>query len=387
MKILVINTYGGSLLLGTSATQHEIIGSYEDAGFGMEIQKANFPNLEFIEKIKDWPKQDLSEVLVIAHPPCSAFSVQNSSWYERGPHSKAFNCTRKVLEYSMENKAIAIAIESVVGACAGAWDVHQEYADKYGYYLYRILQNGCMFVPQWRQRFWAVYIRKGVAPTSMVWTLTPNWQKIKDVTEHYECGPSAGNTDLLLEKLKEKMRPICDKETWDYFFNTNHGEGILKLFPKKFSRELIPSILGTYASGMLVYLDPEGLAGVLMGGTWWYMNGRNLSESAYKRIMGFPANYIFPDRYRKGMRTYLSKSVIPQVATWIINNIHEHLLKVIINSPYIIEIMPSEIADFRISRKAWGRSFPPLRHWDDRPAVSFPDNSLVEDILGRIYAK
>ena len=42
MNTLIINTYGGSLLLGANAVPGaNIIGSFEDCGFGVAITKVN----------------------------------------------------------------------------------------------------------------------------------------------------------------------------------------------------------------------------------------------------------------------------------------------------------------------------------------------------------
>ena len=84
MKTLIINSYGGSLVLGAKAVGAEIIGSYEDHNFGLGIQQAIFDDIKFVAYRKDWKPQDLRDVFVIAHPPCSAFSVQNTSRTARG---------------------------------------------------------------------------------------------------------------------------------------------------------------------------------------------------------------------------------------------------------------------------------------------------------------
>lgn len=112
-----------------------------------------------------------------------------------------------------------------------------------------------------------------------------------------------------------------------------------------------------------------------------------MSESAYKRIMGFPVDYIFPEKprnYRKDMRTYLSKGVIPAVATWILGIMATHLgqhhplndlrstspdpcpCRSCTRSGYDITIGPYEIADFRFPRKLWMKEeLPRLRHEDE----------------------
>src|SRR5439155_6327803 len=146
--------------IGTTAAGLPIRGSYEDAGFGLSLQMVNFPDLEFRATVDDWPDhQDLRRTIVLAHPPCSAFSRQTPKG-RTGIQSDAFACTKRVLSYAMRRGAVAIAIESVQPALEGAKAVHDGYARRHGYHLYRVLQNAISFgVPQWRPRFWAVFVR------------------------------------------------------------------------------------------------------------------------------------------------------------------------------------------------------------------------------------
>jgi len=393
MKVLAINSYAGSLVLGARDLGCNIIGSYEDAGFGLEIQRANIPDLHFIANRRDWPSQDLSDTIVIAHPPCSAFSVQNCSPTARGVNSEAFACTKVVLQYAVENNALGIAIESVMGALGGAWNAHQDYADAYGYHLYRILENGCMYGCQWRERFWVLYVKEGVASPNMRFAIQPTYQTVYETTWNWEDGPSAGNQDVLLEKQKERLikdAKLTDEEM-SYLFDPQSPPHPTKalgtiLYEKKFKTEYSTSMdkwdvfqlyIGGFASGTMVFLDPDGLAPVLMGGSHWYMNGRNVSEDAFKRIMGFPGDYYFPDyprSYRNQMRMYLSKGVMPPIAQWILEETAVHLgmtdgLNLTHTQPkYELECEPNHIVDFRIKKDDWwlrDSTLPPLRREED----------------------
>lgn len=419
MRVIAINSYGGSLLLGAQTLGAEIIGSYEDTGFGIPIQQANFPHLDFRPMRKDWPAQDLSEVVVIAHPPCSAFSVQNNNPKKKGVDSDAFACTISVLDYAMRNGALAIAVESVVGALAGAWNVHQRFADDNGYNLYRVLQNGTMFGAQFRDRFWAVFVRKGAAPDVMPWVLHPQFRTVREVIAGHEDGPSPAGMDQALEKVKARFRKPVDldedagdvrglgagltEEEMQYIFfhdhehEKSHGTSIDDVLWKlKFKDEdrweTCKRYVTKYASGAMIFLNPEGVAPVLLGGSWWYMNGRNLSENAYKRLMGFPADYAYPEhgRYRAEMRTYLSKGVMPPVAAWILEQVTLHLgmtgqqplVPIDMGvKPYVIEVEPNNIADFRYSRSHFGQGRPRLRHEEEQSVGTIaPDRSLVIQI-------
>src|SRR6267142_1576382 len=109
--VLVINGYAGSLTVAASQLGLEILGSYEDSGHGLEIQRHNFPNLNYVEKYP-WPNLNLEGSLVIAHPPCAGFCAQNvnapSRATTRGLDGTYFSQTKSVLEYSLAAKAIAV---------------------------------------------------------------------------------------------------------------------------------------------------------------------------------------------------------------------------------------------------------------------------------------
>ena len=399
MKTLILNSYAGSLTLGARALGCEIIGSYEDSNFGLDIQRANFSDPRYISYRKDWPAQDLSDTIVIAHPPCSAFSVQNCSPTARGVDSDAFACTESVLNYAAENNALAITIESVMGALGGAWNRHQHYADVYGYNLYRVLENGCMFGCQWRERFWVVYVKKNAAPNILSLSIHPNFKTVGEVISGHEEGRSAGNQDVLLERQKERLLRDAGltPEEMSYLFDAQDPPHPTKalgtvLYETKYKTTESTSLdkwrvfqdyIGGFASGTMVYLDPNGLAPVLMGGSHWYVNGRNLSENGFKRIMGFPHDYVFPEsprNFRTQMRMYLSKGVMPPIAEWILEQVTRHLgfsgqtrlSERFGPQAYTLEVEPNHIADFRIKKIDWYRRhdvLPPLRGENDELLV------------------
>lgn len=387
MKTLIINSYAGSLTIGAKQLGCEIIGSYEDSNFGLDIQKHNFPDLNYIEFYKDWPEQDLSDVFVVAHPPCSAFSLANTSKNKsaKGLTSNAFDCTKKVLDYAMRNNAMGVAIESVMGALGGAWEVHQHFADTRGYYLYRLLENGCMFGAQWRDRFWVLYLRKDISEPEATFRIEPKYQTVKEVVGDYEGGDTTGNCKVLLERQKEKLIESGDftQEDMDFFFNAQdppHRTAALGtlVWERKFKHldkwEVFKKYIGGFASGTLCFIDPNGLCGVIMGGSFWHMNGRLLSEDAHKLLMGFPIDYEFPTEpknFRKNMRMYLSKGVMPPIAAWILEQaaVNLQLMEPRFHKEgYKLTILPNDIADFRIRKIDWARrdeQLPPLRHYDE----------------------
>ena len=45
--VLIINTYGGSLLLGARLAGHRVEAVLEDVGYGSEVVAANFPKVPY----------------------------------------------------------------------------------------------------------------------------------------------------------------------------------------------------------------------------------------------------------------------------------------------------------------------------------------------------
>ena len=390
MKVLIINSYAGSITLGARAYEAEIIGVFEDVGYGMNIQRANFgDDYNFIEEEAYWPDRiDLSNTVVLAHPPCSAFSNMNQKSGTKGVDAEAFACTTRVLNYACRNRAVAIGIESVIGTLSGAWKVHQDYATRFGYNLYRIMENGCMWGGQWRERFWVVYVKKGRANPNMTLTLEPKFQTVSEVIGDYmdDFGVTAGNQDKELDKQIDRMRDCgCSEEELDYFFKTQYPPHKGPLFKaiiekrhprmKRDEREglWLAYMGGGWGEATMFYLHPDGLSPVLLGQSHWYYEGHNLSEEAFKLLMGFPAEYVFPDGpSRRNMRQLLSKGVMPPIVTWLCEQIDRHMK----DAPqaahggqhYQIVMEPGQFADFRIKKRDWEqreRLLPPLRQSTD----------------------
>src|SRR5215472_17685148 len=139
--VLIINSYAGSLTIAATQLGLKIRGSYEDAGFGLRTQRLNFPDLRYVE-VLPWPKDDLSKTVVIAHPPCAAFSMQNMSQRQHmGVGTDAFEQHEVVMNYALGHGCRALAIESVLGTLAGGRQVHERLAKRYDYQVHRILQN------------------------------------------------------------------------------------------------------------------------------------------------------------------------------------------------------------------------------------------------------
>lgn len=372
MKVLIINSYAGSLTLGASIIDNvDIIGSFEDCGYGIGLQKVNFPWLRFVDHIKDWPQdEDLTDVVCLAHPPCAAFSQQNNSPSKRGTETDAFECTRKVLNYALGHNARAIAVESVMGALGGAWDVHDHFAERYGYHLYRVVKNSLLMgVPQYRERFWAVFVRRGVADEQMTWHLTPMIQTIEEVVPPW----MVNGTPL----ISARGQTVWDKTVLRYVDRVVKDGGLTREqalaalnpdlqwkrtsyartlqarhFPELRHQQVCKRMVCNFASAQPSFLAPGGYAPVLLGSSLWLYRGQVLTEEAYKAVMGFPPQYVIPDSYRTKLRTYLSKGVCPPVATWILQNIRDHIDQYPIYGTWRKTIAPGRIASFRVGKVA-----------------------------------
>lgn len=376
MKTLIINTYAGSLLLGADALAGSgIVGSFEDSGFGSVNTKANrarFQNLEpdftFVDHLRDWPDLDLTSCVVLAHPPCAAFSQQNTSAAKRGVDTDAFDCTRKVLHYAMSHNAAAIAVESVMGAMAGAWDVHDKFGQDGGYHVYRVLKNSILFgVPQFRERFWVLFVRQGLADERITLRLAPRVVTIGGVLDALETNTPLENLDKTVTKFVMKLvnehgfDEARVREVGLADVSGVHRKGFATLlqpvfFPNLERRFVLRNYVSPFTSAQPSVLAPGGFAPVLLGSSLWIYHGAPVSTEGYRAIMGFPTDYVFPPDGH-GMRTYLSKGVCPPVATWILDSLRTHLGESRGSSftaagGYEKTVQPGSIASFRPSRKA-----------------------------------
>lgn len=324
--VVVINSYGGSLQVGARMAGLNVVLSMEDAAFGIDIQKMNYPSVEYVDRAP-WPDRSLSGQVVLAHPPCAAFSNQNQSndKRHRGSAAESFKCHVAVMEYSMRNGCSALAIESVPGALEGARETYDRVAKKYGYNVFRIMQNAVTFgVPQWRPRFWALFTK-----------LPELWIEHKPEVRNLASvmlpsGTMLDGTETEQANLERKFKQ--NGFTTLGLFDLSMGEegtgNLLHTYRKyvqgldgdDVTLEECARRLGTSGTFFCKYprrLDPEGFATtVLSDSNWWFME-RSLYVEEYCGIMGFPVDYKWPEGKRRTFRTYLSKGVCPPVAAWV----------------------------------------------------------------------
>lgn len=332
--VLIINSYAGSLVLGCKAAGFPIRGSYEDAGFGIEAQKLNFPGLNYVDRLP-WPEDDLSETVVIAHPPCAAYSVQNCSNYKihgkreyMGTDTGAFACHRNVMEYSLARACRALAIESVPGIMKSA-DEYRKYADQYGYDVFFLRLNSVGFgVPQWRPRVWVVFLASGDVAQPFDIEYRPIYRPLKNFLLAEGTTLPYGNATRAVRKLKAAG---VDPATIRGIFEGTYGLGSLVKIGK--------NILGVdeievkekwnlkteFTSKAPRMINSEEWAPTILSDSTWFVNGRPLFLEEFNLIMGFPADYQWPQSMARDPRVYLSKGVCPPVATWILQQIANNL--------------------------------------------------------------
>ena len=342
LPVLIVNSYAGSLTIAAHQEGHKVIGSYEDGGYGLKIQRHNYPNLDYRPTVADWPKtQDLSGTLVIAHPPCAAFSQQVSSAgaHCRGCDAKKFGQTKQVLEYALANRAAALAVESVPGALEGARTVHDEVASRHGYTVHRVMQNAASWVPQDRPRVWFVFLPVGV--TLLMPPLPTGRPVLSDILlpdSDVQRGTWPVYPWVLKAMVKQAalLKPFHSRVR-ARLLDGSEGVGMLASVIRRHllakgveARELgdvrdvgkLYCEKGAFMSNTLRLLKPDGLASTLVCTTWWSVNGRPLTALEYQRVMGFPDTYDMITAGSLGAHPgFLSRGVCPPVARWVLQGL------------------------------------------------------------------
>lgn len=329
-RVLAINTYAGSLLIGARLAGANVYLSLEDAAYGMAIAKWNFLETPMIGSRARWPEASLGDAVVIAHPPCAAFSVQGSTRKAAsGLESSHFKETEEVLEYAMRLNCRALLIESVVPALEGAFKVHNDYAARHGYRILRILQNAATFgLAQWRARFWIVFLRADADfPRRIPIGHTPRFYSVGQMmNETVDLEPDLKIVRELEGQLKIFTRlGLTDRQVTailDGSYGYGHLQNIIKRYlglpddlaaiAKKYCYK------GSFMSYTLNILDPVGFVGTLLYDSFWYCQDRLLTPGEYRALMGFPRDYLMPGKAESKFREYLSRGVCPPVAAWLL---------------------------------------------------------------------
>lgn len=330
--VLAINTYAGSLLVAARSAGLEIRGSYEDVGYGSDIQRRNFPDVQVVANLRDWPEDDLSNTIVIGHPPCAPFSnhavvAHQKSEKPVGVDSKAFECTKRLLEYAAGNGAAVICIESVQKALEKTREFHDDFAAKHGYIPFRLLVNSRDFgVPQERRRFWIVFFKADRAPEEWSLRFERKPAVVGDILLPPETrGPGVEQGALMLAQTVKALVSAFGKDRAREVMLGKHGFGrivdIVARPPFEMAREdFLDNHFGArrWSSCMPIITDPLGVTLVLLGDSVFVVDGRTLSRAEHRLLTGFPADYWIPVN---GHNFYLSRGVCPPVAEWLLGEI------------------------------------------------------------------
>lgn len=349
MDTLIINSYAGSLVLGARDAGANIIGSFEDSGFGIEAQKLNFPKLKYVDRLP-WPKQDLSKAIVISHPPCAAFSNQNNSMARKGLATDAFKCHRNVMDYALGNRCAGLAIESVPGLLKYA-SIYQDYAKKNRYFVYFVYLNSATFgVPQWRPRVWVLFFRD---VGKLVIGQRRDYKTIQDILEPESEVMVHPVMRRLLDYFGKKFRSAgFDFDAFMKYENTgSFVPAVAEFLGIENDRKAVDARTGT--SGLFGVRLPRKLkldwfSPVVLDGSFFFANGRPLTIIEYQRIVGFPDNFKWPQSMALKFLVYLSKGVSPPVARWIVDTMTANIAHTArLDQPNLHIGTPGDILDIR----------------------------------------
>ncbi|TXH47712.1 MAG: DNA cytosine methyltransferase [Desulfurellales bacterium] len=323
MKVLTINTYGGSLLLASRMAGCEIVGSCETDGYGVAVQRDNFPDVPIYPTTGTWPQVDLQQVAVIGHPPCACFSVQNNKRRTDPLLDPKFQATRDLLDYALSRKARAVMIESIAQSVPHTEAFFNNLARKYGYLFNRIEMNYSLWVPQNRKRVWSIWSRRTVDLSSLYYlTRSPRLSSVvKQDTVNY------------VSIIRNRVTAVAQKASLigldlSAYWNGKHGYGNLarlltreKRFENLTSLEIARQLGVSQISRMPIVLEPNGVAPTLMYDSCWVYNGGLLCQEDYAAIMGFPREYKLRSGPSGGCLEYVSRGVVPAAAAWLLDRI------------------------------------------------------------------
>lgn len=336
-EALVINTYAGSLLIGCKKAGYNVTASYEDSGYGTPLQRKNFPGLQCLESFEQWNSSlDLTDKVIIAHPPCACFSAMTNAAVT-GTDSPKFVPTLRLLEYTHKTRPAALVYESVPAAIPGAWSTHDAFAKDNGYSVHRLLFNYDAWVPQDRVRAWFVFLRKDVFPNRVLYLhpqprLRPSLQ---NVLGDSMVGVPLPRQVKELERVREYLGKWISQSEITAYFSGEHGYGLLPAVLRKpgnaFAGVDLMECAKRCGRPYLRYnpyiVDPEASkVGVLMGITFLLYKGRLLGDVEYKRIMGYPDDYDLTLNANGNVSTYeprewLSRGVVPAAAAWVLQGV------------------------------------------------------------------
>ena len=353
--VVVMDGFGGGLLLGIKAAGHKVEVDYEEGAYGRDVVEANFPKLNYqgLTSFGNLKKTGLAGRIVMSNVPCAWASLQNTTngAHKRGTEAAKFQPTKAVLAYALGHGADALAVESVCNALELGRKVHDAAAKRYGYDLFRVLQNAATFgLPQWRERCWVLFVRRGLLrdglrAAPLVWWPTA----LGDVLEHV---PTDADPRLISAYARQtKLLPRSAKRA----LLGADGYGALgAILKRKLGGDLVAVnkryvVWGSFQSQTPRVLDLEAPTPTLLHHSFFIAGGRPLSYVELNRVSGFPDNYVFPNLRRQ--REFLSRGVCPPVAAWVLKTLQANLDGTAKGQAYA----PGSTIDLRLKRSEWAR--------------------------------
>jgi hypothetical protein len=258
-QVLCLHSGAGGQLIAALFLGYPVVGSYEPVKpAALKLQRVNFPQVHYST---EWPSfEDLHGTIVLAR---CAYSRQKPTMLTY----------KRTMVCALQAQCDALAIESKPSTMEGLRLLHDNAGARWGYHVYRIRTNYCThYLPQWRPRFWIVFMRKDLRDNFVVHHLP----------------------------LKMILREALDR--------TPDAEPLR-------SRG-IDRMVGI--SGLAPALAPQ--TNLIFG-----HNGRALSLMEYQRICGYPDNYVWPQRAARIIRKALNDSIAPPVAMWLLDLIERNI--------------------------------------------------------------
>lgn len=325
IKLVIINTYTGSLLIAAAQKpEYRVLMSLEGQGYGAKIQRLNFPTTAIYETKDRWPRMDLHDAVVIAHPPCSCFSAQSK---KKGlTDDPKFQDTLDVIEYAIGHRgcrASALMIESVVASKEPTELIFAEYARSRGYHMTRVELDYSRWVPQERTRLWTVWSRRQVDLEKP----PGRGPMLADVLNVKREGEIINWQRNRMESIRAKLVGRMSARKLNSYLRGEKGFGSLAKVMTAPGEELsgltiaeAANFMGiSYTSRVPRVLDPGGLAPTLMFDSCFLYDGELLRVVDYKRIMGFPDDYVLRNGPRGGPLEWLSRGVVPAAARYVLD--------------------------------------------------------------------
>jgi len=147
-----VHIFAGSFIIGIQRAGFEVKAMYENLGLGLETARHNF-SFPIIYPKNKWGSYLPKNInLVVANPPCSAFSVMGAN---RGSHDPINNCMYECADIAMALDTDIFIMESVPGLWNKGQDILADLDSIFHEYQHTYLFSDSVLhgSPQIRPRF------------------------------------------------------------------------------------------------------------------------------------------------------------------------------------------------------------------------------------------